>query len=111
LTQDRCDGFTPFLVVATAGTTNSGVIDPICAVADIADHEELWLHLDTAWGGAAALVPEFRPLLAGAKRGLHNPRRAQGVVRTDASRTLPHAPHRSSRWNISRSNCLYAAGG
>ena len=68
LTQDRRDGFTPFLVVATAGTTNSGVIDPIRAVADVADREKLWLHLDAAWGGAAALVPEYRPLLAGGER-------------------------------------------
>lgn len=65
ITQDRREGFTPFLVVATAGTTNSGVIDPLARIAELAAGENLWLHVDAAWGGAAALVPELRPLLEG----------------------------------------------
>lgn len=63
--RDRAAGDLPFLVVATAGTTNAGVIDPLPAVAEIAAAEGLWYHVDAAWGGAAALVPELRPLLEG----------------------------------------------
>ncbi len=66
--EDREAGCTPFLVVATAGATGSGTIDPIPAIADIADEERLWLHVDAAWGGAAMLVPELRPALEGINR-------------------------------------------
>lgn len=63
--EDRASGFAPFLVVATAGTTSAGVIDPIPEIADLAARENLWLHLDAAWGGAAILVPELRAYLDG----------------------------------------------
>ena len=66
--KDRSDGFAPFLVVGTAGTTNAGAIDPLPRIADIAANENLWFHADAAWGGAAALVSELRPLLAGIDR-------------------------------------------
>jgi glutamate/tyrosine decarboxylase-like PLP-dependent enzyme len=66
--EDREAGHTPFMVVATAGSTGAGVIDPIADIAQIADEEGLWLHVDAAWGGAAALVPEMRPLLEGIGR-------------------------------------------
>jgi glutamate/tyrosine decarboxylase-like PLP-dependent enzyme len=66
--EDREQGLAPFMVVATAGSTGAGVIDPLDELAEIADHERLWLHVDAAWGGAAALVPELRPLLAGIGR-------------------------------------------
>jgi glutamate/tyrosine decarboxylase-like PLP-dependent enzyme len=56
------------MVVATAGTTSAGVIDPLAALADVAASENLWLHVDAAWGGAAALVPELRPALEGIER-------------------------------------------
>ncbi|HVF60149.1 MAG TPA: aminotransferase class V-fold PLP-dependent enzyme [Thermoanaerobaculia bacterium] len=68
LAADREAGHTPFLVVATAGTTSAGIIDPIAELAEVADEEGLWLHVDAAWGGAAALVPELRPALAGIER-------------------------------------------
>ncbi len=68
ISRDRHDGLVPFMVVATAGTTSTGAIDPIAAIAEVATAEELWLHVDAAWGGGAALVPELRPLLAGIER-------------------------------------------
>ncbi|HUJ31825.1 MAG TPA: aminotransferase class V-fold PLP-dependent enzyme [Candidatus Acidoferrum sp.] len=66
--SDRQSGFVPFLVVGTAGTTNAGAIDPLADIAEIAREEGVWFHADAAWGGAAALVPELRPLLAGIER-------------------------------------------
>ncbi len=57
---DRKAGARPFLVVATMGTTNAGLLDPLEAIQEVATHEELWLHADAAWGGGAALVPELR---------------------------------------------------
>jgi glutamate/tyrosine decarboxylase-like PLP-dependent enzyme len=68
IARDRAQGFAPFMVVATAGTTNAGVIDPLAAIANVAAREKLWLHVDAAWGGAAALVPELRPVLEGIER-------------------------------------------
>lgn len=66
--MDREAGLLPFMVVATAGTTGAGVIDPIAPIADVAQAEKLWLHVDAAWGGAAVLVPEMRALLRGIER-------------------------------------------
>ncbi len=68
IAEDRAAGHTPFLVVATAGTTGGGIVDPLRELAEVADEEGLWLHVDAAWGGAAALVPELCPLLAGIER-------------------------------------------
>jgi glutamate/tyrosine decarboxylase-like PLP-dependent enzyme len=68
LREDRRAGLAPFLIVATAGTTAGGIIDPLPELADLAAREGVWLHVDAAWGGAAALAPELRPLLAGIER-------------------------------------------
>lgn len=69
--QMRADagrGFRAFLVVGTAGTTSSGVLDPLGELADVAERHGAWLHVDAAWGGAAVLSPRLRPVLAGIER-------------------------------------------
>lgn len=63
--EDRNNGFVPFLVAPTAGTTAAGVIDPLPEVARFCKSENLWLHVDAAWGGAAILSPKLREHLAG----------------------------------------------
>jgi glutamate/tyrosine decarboxylase-like PLP-dependent enzyme len=65
---DREAGNVPFLVVATAGTTNAGMIDPLDACADIAGRENLWFHADAAWGGGAIASETLRGRLAGIER-------------------------------------------
>jgi len=66
--QDRRDGWWPFFVTATVGTTSSTGIDPVGAIADICARERLWLHVDAAYGGAAALVSAYRPHFNGWER-------------------------------------------
>jgi glutamate/tyrosine decarboxylase-like PLP-dependent enzyme len=65
IAQDRKNGFAPFMVVATAGTTGAGVIDPLPELADFCKAEGLWMHVDAAWGGAAVISPRLRVHLAG----------------------------------------------
>jgi L-2,4-diaminobutyrate decarboxylase len=64
----RSRGLLPMAVVATAGTTDFGSIDPLPAVAELAEREGLWLHVDAAYGGALALSDRLRPLLDGIHR-------------------------------------------
>ncbi|MGH3183172.1 MAG: pyridoxal phosphate-dependent decarboxylase family protein, partial [Streptosporangiaceae bacterium] len=66
--RDRAAGTRPLMLVATAGTTSTGVVDPIAALAELAAAEGLWLHADAAWGGMAALVEELRGEIAGIER-------------------------------------------
>jgi aromatic-L-amino-acid decarboxylase len=68
INEDIAAGFRPFAVVATAGTTSTTSVDPVPAIAAICEHQGLWLHVDAAYGGAAAVAPEFRWVLAGAER-------------------------------------------
>lgn len=69
IATDRAAGLRPFLVVSSAGTTNTGAVDPLDAVADLCAHEKLWHHVDGAYGAFFHMVPELRPLLAGLARG------------------------------------------
>jgi glutamate/tyrosine decarboxylase-like PLP-dependent enzyme len=68
IAEDRADGAVPVMVVATAGTTGGGMIDPLDACADIAKSHGLWYHVDAAWGGAALASERLRGLLAGIER-------------------------------------------
>ena len=61
-------GLRPFCVVATIGTTSSTSIDPLSAIADITDRHKLWLHVDAAYAGSAAILPEYQPMLKGIGR-------------------------------------------
>lgn len=62
---DLAEGLRPFFVVATVGTTSSLAVDPIRAIGEICREYGLWLHVDAAMAGTAALCPEFRPLQDG----------------------------------------------
>ena len=68
LRADRAVGLRPFLVVAAAGTTNTGAIDPLADIADVCAGEGVWLHVDGAYGGAFVLCDEGRRRLAGIER-------------------------------------------
>jgi glutamate/tyrosine decarboxylase-like PLP-dependent enzyme len=65
LAADRARGFTPFALVANAGTVNTGAIDPLAELGELARRERLWLHVDGAFGALAWLCPERRAELAG----------------------------------------------
>lgn len=68
IAQDRRDGHQPFCVVGAAGTTNTGAVDDLEALARICAQEDLWLHVDGAFGAWAALAPGTRDLVAGMER-------------------------------------------
>ncbi len=65
---DRAQGLLPWLVLGSAGTADTGAIDPLDKIAGVAQHEGLWFHVDAAYGGFFALLDEFRPWLAGMER-------------------------------------------
>ncbi len=77
VSQDLALGYRPFFVCATVGTTSTTSIDPVPAIADVAEKFGLWLHVDGAYGGMAAMVPEQRHIL-------------DGVARADSFVTNPH---------------------
>jgi glutamate/tyrosine decarboxylase-like PLP-dependent enzyme len=68
IAEDRAAGAVPAMIVATAGTTGAGMIDPLHACADVAQLENLWLHVDAAWGGAALASNRLRGALDGIER-------------------------------------------
>ena len=65
IAEDRAAGLRPFLVAPSAGTTNTGAIDPLDAIADIADAEGLWMHVDGAYGGFFQLTDRGRAWFPG----------------------------------------------
>jgi aromatic-L-amino-acid decarboxylase len=66
--EDRAAGLRPFLVVPAAGTTNTGAVDPLAAVADVAEAEGLWMHVDAAYGGFFQLTDRGRERFRGIER-------------------------------------------
>jgi aromatic-L-amino-acid decarboxylase len=68
IAADRAAGFAPFLVAANAGTTNTGAVDPLGKLAELARREGLWLHVDAAYGGFFALTERGRRTMAGLDR-------------------------------------------
>ncbi|MFF5986892.1 pyridoxal phosphate-dependent decarboxylase family protein [Prauserella flavalba] len=62
---DRADGHTPFLLVGTAGSTSTGTVDPLAALAEVAGRDGLWFHVDAAYGGGFQLTERGRAKLAG----------------------------------------------
>lgn len=66
--EDLADGWKPFCVVATVGTTSTTSVDPVPQIADVAERHGLWLHVDAAYAGSAALAPEMRWILDGCER-------------------------------------------
>ncbi|GMV04632.1 MAG: L-2,4-diaminobutyrate decarboxylase [Gemmatimonadota bacterium] len=68
IAKDRAAGLQPFMVVSTAGTTNTGAVDPMDAIADLAAREGLWHHVDGAYGAFFHMVPGLRPSLRGLAR-------------------------------------------
>jgi aromatic-L-amino-acid decarboxylase len=83
---DRAAGMHPLAVVATIGTTSTSSIDPVPAIADICEREQVWLHVDAAYAGVMGIAPEFRPAL-------------DGVTRADSYLTNPH------KWLFTTMDC------
>src|SRR5882724_1957600 len=66
--EDKRNGFLPFCIVATVGTTSTSSIDPVPEIIPIGEEHAMWLHVDAAYAGSAAIVPELRHILAGCER-------------------------------------------
>ena len=80
--EDARAGFTPVTLIGTAGTTSTGAFDNLNRLADIAEGNGLYFHVDAAWAGSAMIAPEFRPLIAGIERAdslVYNPHKWMGI--------------------------------
>lgn len=77
ISDDKAAGHLPFCVIPTIGTTSSSSVDSVERVADICERNNLWLHVDTAYAGSAAIVPEFKDYF-------------KGISRADSVVTNPH---------------------
>jgi len=102
IAADRRAGLRPWLIVAAAGTTDTGAVDPLAAIADVAERERCWFHVDAAYGGFFLLTEHGRRLLQGIERsdtavldphkGLFLPY-GSGIVVARDGRTLAAAHH------------------
>ena len=68
INEDKRNGYLPFCIVATVGTTSTSSIDPVEKIVPISEEHTMWLHVDAAYAGSAAVVPEFRHILKGCER-------------------------------------------
>ena len=68
INSDRANGLTPFLIAASAGTVDIGAIDDLHAIADVAEREHVWLHVDGAYAALGMLAPDIAPRLRGIER-------------------------------------------
>lgn len=68
IARDRLEGFVPFCVIASAGTTNTGTVDPLLPISTICKDENVWFHVDAAYGGAAILSKQGKKLLNGIQK-------------------------------------------
>jgi aromatic-L-amino-acid decarboxylase len=66
--EDVAAGYIPICVIPTIGTTSTSSVDPVDAIADICQKHGIWLHVDAAYAGPTAIIPEMRPLFAGWER-------------------------------------------
>lgn len=68
ISEDRSKGHLPFCVVATIGTTSSTAVDPVDSIAEICKTEKIWLHVDSAYAGVTAMLPEMKTYFKGMER-------------------------------------------
>ena len=68
IAKDKIEGYLPFCMIASAGTTNTGTVDPLEEMAEICASENLWFHIDGAYGGAAILAEKGKTLLKGIEK-------------------------------------------
>ena len=68
IAEDRAQGMTPFMMVASAGTTNTGAVDELDSMADLAASEKLWLHVDAAYGGFFLMTGRGKKVMRGLER-------------------------------------------
>jgi len=68
INADKRNGYLPFCIVATVGTTSTSSMDPVPEIVPISEEHAMWLHVDAAYAGSAAIVPEFRHILEGCER-------------------------------------------
>ncbi len=103
---DREAGLVPFMLIGTAGTTDTGAMDPLQALAEVAREEELWYHVDAAYGGAFLLVESLREAFRGIEhadsvvidphKGLFNPYGTGAVLLRDPAHLAPSHGHRGA---------------
>ena len=68
IAKDKLEGLQPFCIIASAGTTNTGTVDPLDEIAKISKEENLWFHIDGAYGGAAILSSQGKKMMKGLKK-------------------------------------------